>query len=231
VNAPDIVWMDTPLHGAAKGGHADVVSLLVAHSAAVNARAKDGSTPLHYAANSPDIVRSSLDVAAHYGVLQRSATRCSALVGAGADLTIQSDALKFPRDNASDVAAFDRAAWGGSHVHTACPPIGVVVGSAVGDDSVVVGSPVGAAVLDTDEVWASRALCALDIHRNAYTRSYQVGTTCVVCFKEPINSTIVHGETGHVCCCVACAKRLQAMRQPCPLCREPISAVVRNFHA
>ena len=40
----------TPLHWAAVGGHKDVVELLLAHGAEVNARYSDGYTPLHYAA-------------------------------------------------------------------------------------------------------------------------------------------------------------------------------------
>ncbi len=40
----------TPLHHAAKGGSRDVAELLIAKGADVNARDKDGDTPLLYAA-------------------------------------------------------------------------------------------------------------------------------------------------------------------------------------
>ncbi|XP_055955121.1 ankyrin repeat domain-containing protein 17 isoform X1 [Patella vulgata] len=40
----------TPLMEAASGGHADIVRLLIAHSADVNAQSSAGNTPLHYAA-------------------------------------------------------------------------------------------------------------------------------------------------------------------------------------
>ncbi len=40
----------TPLHGAAEGGHIEIVKVLVAHGAKINAIDKVGLTPLHFAA-------------------------------------------------------------------------------------------------------------------------------------------------------------------------------------
>ncbi len=40
----------TPLHSAAGGGHRDVVELLLANRADVNAKAFEGLTPIHMAA-------------------------------------------------------------------------------------------------------------------------------------------------------------------------------------
>jgi hypothetical protein len=39
----------TPLHWTAMNGHKDVVELLLAHGAEVNAKRSNGSTPLHWA--------------------------------------------------------------------------------------------------------------------------------------------------------------------------------------
>ncbi|CAB4016503.1 Hypothetical predicted protein [Paramuricea clavata] len=33
--------------------------------------------------------------------------------------------------------------------------------------------------------------------------------TCVICLERPKDATIVHGGTGHVCCCTTCAQELQ----------------------
>ena len=52
---------------------------------------------------------------------------------------------------------------------------------------------------------------------------------CVVCMERRKDATIVHGETGHTCCCFACAKDLQARGDACPMCRAPIAAVIRQF--
>ena len=41
---------ETPLHEAARGGHDDILQLLLNHGASVNAVDNDGDTPLHDAA-------------------------------------------------------------------------------------------------------------------------------------------------------------------------------------
>ena len=42
-------------------------------------------------------------------------------------------------------------------------------------------------------------------------------------------ATIVHGATGHTCCCFPCAKTLQQHGNGCPICRAPIEMVIRAF--
>lgn len=54
-------------------------------------------------------------------------------------------------------------------------------------------------------------------------------TLCVICMALPRDATIVHGDTGHVCCCLGCAMKLQQRDGLCPMCREPIGAVIRHF--
>jgi ankyrin repeat protein len=50
LNTPASERMDYPLHLAAAFGHSDVIRVLVAHGAEVDARDKDEETPLHRAA-------------------------------------------------------------------------------------------------------------------------------------------------------------------------------------
>jgi len=54
-------------------------------------------------------------------------------------------------------------------------------------------------------------------------------STCVICMELPRNAMIVHEDTGHFCCCLACALREQQRGQPCPICRQPIEKVIRSF--
>ena len=49
VNARD-VYRETPLHYASSHGHVDIVNLLLKKGADINARAKNGSTAVIYAA-------------------------------------------------------------------------------------------------------------------------------------------------------------------------------------
>ena len=52
---------------------------------------------------------------------------------------------------------------------------------------------------------------------------------CVLCLERLKNATLIHGDSGHVCCCLECASELKRRGQPCPICRKPISAVIRHF--
>lgn len=54
---------------------------------------------------------------------------------------------------------------------------------------------------------------------------------CLICLSEERTATIVHGETGHVACCLTCARVLKARGDSCPVCREPIDTVIQHFWA
>lgn len=54
---------------------------------------------------------------------------------------------------------------------------------------------------------------------------------CLICLTENRSATIVHGETGHVACCLKCARILKARGDRCPVCRLPIDSVIQQFWA
>jgi hypothetical protein len=54
---------------------------------------------------------------------------------------------------------------------------------------------------------------------------------CVVCLTSERNATIVHGSTGHVVCCLVCARILKARGDSCPICRLNIDLVIQHFYA
>lgn len=54
---------------------------------------------------------------------------------------------------------------------------------------------------------------------------------CLVCLVEMRNATFVHGETGHIACCLKCARALFGRHDPCPVCRMPVDTVIQHFWA
>ncbi|KAL3783338.1 hypothetical protein HJC23_011102 [Cyclotella cryptica] len=54
---------------------------------------------------------------------------------------------------------------------------------------------------------------------------------CLICLSEERTATIVHGETGHIACCLTCARVLNARGDNCPVCRLPIDTVIQHFWA
>jgi len=54
---------------------------------------------------------------------------------------------------------------------------------------------------------------------------------CLICLTELRNATIIHEETGHICCCLQCARILMHNGDRCPVCRLPIDKVIQHFYA
>ena len=61
--------------------------------------------------------------------------------------------------------------------------------------------------------------------------SHREEEVCLICLTEERTATIVHGETGHICCCLQCARILKQKGDRCPVCRLPIQMVIQHFHA
>jgi hypothetical protein len=55
--------------------------------------------------------------------------------------------------------------------------------------------------------------------------------SCLICFSSHRNATFVHGETGHIACCLECARVLKGRGDPCPVCRLPVDTVIQHFWA
>uniref|UniRef100_A0A7S2YI78 RING-type domain-containing protein n=1 Tax=Entomoneis paludosa TaxID=265537 RepID=A0A7S2YI78_9STRA len=55
--------------------------------------------------------------------------------------------------------------------------------------------------------------------------------TCVVCLTGESDATLVHGETGHICCCLECARVCKAQGVGCPICREPIDRIILHYYS
>lgn len=48
---------------------------------------------------------------------------------------------------------------------------------------------------------------------------------CNVCFENPKNGVFNHGNCSHVYCCYTCAKKVQGMKNNCPICNKKIEKV------
>jgi hypothetical protein len=75
----------------------------------------------------------------------------------------------------------------------------------------------------------SGASAASSIHPPAPPSSTDDIALCIVCMEWPTVATLIHGETGHECCCMTCARLLKERATGCPICRLPIEAVIRSF--
>ena len=64
-----------------------------------------------------------------------------------------------------------------------------------------------------------------------WTSSANNPNRCLICLSDERTATIVHGETGHIACCLTCARILKARGDACPVCRLPIDLVVQQFWA
>lgn len=54
---------------------------------------------------------------------------------------------------------------------------------------------------------------------------------CIICLVGPKSATLIHGDTGHCCCCWPCAQVLKKRQDPCPICRAPIDHVIKQYKA
>ncbi|CAM9531416.1 unnamed protein product [Ectocarpus sp. 4 AP-2014] len=70
-----------------------------------------------------------------------------------------------------------------------------------------------------------------DLLKIKHSDSLGEDDNCVVCLSGPRTATIVHGEIGHIACCLECARILKARGDACPVCRAPIDSVVQHFWA
>lgn len=52
---------------------------------------------------------------------------------------------------------------------------------------------------------------------------------CLVCMDAKKQTTFVHGETGHSCCCVECAELFEEKLAICPMCRCSIEKIIRQY--
>ena len=62
-------------------------------------------------------------------------------------------------------------------------------------------------------------------------RRHSGDVLCVVCLSAPRNASFIHGETGHIACCLRCARALKARGDTCPVCRMHIERVIQHFWA
>ena len=52
---------------------------------------------------------------------------------------------------------------------------------------------------------------------------------CIICMDEYKTAVLVHEQTGHIVCCIQCARILLARGDKCPVCREKFTSVVQYF--
>jgi len=81
------------------------------------------------------------------------------------------------------------------------------------------------------DVQIAQALASMQVAQGEEMGGQKIDTTCVVCLAAPRLATIVHAETGHIACCMECARVLKARGDRCPVCRMEIDLVIQHFWA
>lgn len=77
--------------------------------------------------------------------------------------------------------------------------------------------------------------CSLRCNSSCGSSSSNIDVTgensdsCIICLSRPKDASVVHGRTGHQVTCLACAKKLWQYGLPCPVCRLPITSIIRNY--
>jgi E3 ubiquitin-protein ligase Mdm2 len=69
------------------------------------------------------------------------------------------------------------------------------------------------------------------LYQNGIPTDHAHANRCLICLSDERTATIVHGETGHIACCLTCARVLNARGDSCPVCRLPIDTVIQHFWA
>jgi hypothetical protein len=74
------------------------------------------------------------------------------------------------------------------------------------------------------------ATSAITSSKKYYSSSFRT-EECVLCMASDRDATFVHTETGvgHTVCCMPCALEMYRNGRDCPICRQPISFVIRNY--
>ena len=83
--------------------------------------------------------------------------------------------------------------------------------------------------IESDSSNSSEVGSVLNVSR--HSPNHLKSDQCLICLTQERNATIVHGETGHVACCLVCARILKARGDKCPVCRLDIDLVIQHFWA
>jgi ankyrin repeat protein len=76
---------------------------------------------------------------------------------------------------------------------------------------------------------ARNTMSAKVISPNAMSGMVKESEECCICMTRKKNATLIHGGTGHLCCCTVCARELKDRGDTCPICREHIDLVIETF--
>jgi len=66
-------------------------------------------------------------------------------------------------------------------------------------------------------------------HNETAASLHPAAKPCLCCMENERDATLVHGGTGHIVCCLPCARILQAQGQKCPVCRLDIDLVIKHY--